>query len=195
MFDTQSFIEGEIRSSLETKQKLFSNSEIIASISKVSEVIITAYKNGHKTILAGNGGSAADAQHIAGEFVSKFYYDRPALPSISLSTDPSIVTAIGNDYGYEKIFVRQIEAHGQKGDVFIGISTSGKSPNVLAAIKRARELGLITVALTSERGLEMAKICDFAILAPSTITPKIQECHITIGHAICAAVERALFPK
>jgi len=195
MFDTKAFIEDEIRTSLDTKQKLFSNDEVMTSIAKVSDVIIAAYKSGKKTILAGNGGSAADAQHIAGEFVSKFYYDRPALPSLSLSTDPSVVTAIGNDYGYEKLFVRQVEAHGQKGDVFIGISTSGKSPNVIAAIQRAKELGLITIALTSERGIEMAKICDYAILAPSTITPKIQECHITIGHAICAAVERALFPK
>lgn len=190
-----SFVDEEIQSSMEVKKKLFADKAVMETIAAASNAIIKAYQNGNKTILAGNGGSAADAQHIAGEFVSRFYYDRPALPSISLSTDPSIVTAIGNDYGYEKIFVRQVEAHGKPGDVFIGISTSGKSPNVMAAILRAKELGMVTIALTSERGIEMAKLCDHGIMVPSSITPKIQECHITIGHAICAVVERAIFPK
>jgi D-sedoheptulose 7-phosphate isomerase len=195
-FDVQAFIKDEFTSSIETKKKLLQDEKILQAVSKVTEQIISAYKKGNKTLLAGNGGSAADAQHIAAEFVSRFYFDRPGLPSIALSTDPSIVTAIGNDYGYEELFARQVEAQGKPGDVFIAISTSGKSPNVLKAIQKAKAMGLKTVALTSEKGIEMSQMCDYAIMAPSIITPKIQECHITIGHAICAGVEKALFkPK
>jgi D-sedoheptulose 7-phosphate isomerase len=117
------------------------------------------------------------------------------LPSIALSSDPSVVTAIGNDYGYENLFSRQVQAHGQKGDVLIAISTSGQSPNVLKAIKMAKEIGMTTVALTSAKGHDMAKACDFALQVPSSVTPKVQECHIAIGHAICAGVEQALFVK
>ncbi len=193
MFDSAAFVTKEIESSLQTKMKLFEDRQVILSIAKIIDVVIAAYQKGNKTILAGNGGSAADAQHIAGEFVSRFYFERPALSSLSLSSDPSVVTAIGNDYGYENLFVRQVEAHGRPGDVFIGLSTSGKSPNVLKAITRAKELGLTTVALTSEKGSDMAKACDLSVQVPSGVTPKIQECHIMIGHAICAGVEEALF--
>ncbi len=194
-FNSLQFVRDEIQSSAEVKQKLMRDEATLKEIAKVTDACIDAYKNGCKTLLAGNGGSAADAQHIAAEFVSRFYFDRPGLPSIALSTDPSIVTAIGNDYGYENLFARQVEAHGKRGDIFFAISTSGKSPNVLRAIVKAKELGLKTVALTSEKGVEMASMCDFAIQAPSTITPKIQECHIVIGHAICAGVEAALFKR
>ena len=195
--DYTSFIRDELESSLAVKRRLFEDSKIIESVASTASLVAQAYRNGNKTILAGNGGSAADAQHIAGEFVSRFYYDRPALPSISLSTDPSIVTAIANDYGYEKLFVRQIDAHGQKGDVFFAISTSGASKNILSAMKRAKELGMKVIALSGEkaRETEMIHLADISILAPSTSTPKIQECHIVIGHAICAAVERSLFTK
>jgi D-sedoheptulose 7-phosphate isomerase len=195
MFNTLKFVTSEIESSVQTKMKLMENPDFLTGLARITDEIIAAYRRGNKTLLAGNGGSAADAQHIAGEFVSRFYFDRPGLPSISLSSDPSIVTAIGNDYGYENLFVRQVEAHGKKGDVFIGLSTSGKSPNVLNAIAVAKKMGLTTVALTSSKGTDMAKACDFALQVPSTITPKIQECHITIGHAICAGVEAALFGK
>jgi D-sedoheptulose 7-phosphate isomerase len=191
-FNSLDFVRHEIQSSVEIKQKLLSP-EVLKEIARVTDACIEAYKRGNKTLLAGNGGSAADAQHIAAEFVSRFYFDRPGLASISLSTDPSVVTAIGNDYGFEHLFARQVEAHGKTGDIFFGISTSGKSPNVLKAIMKAKEMGLKTVALTSEKGVEMAKMCDYAIVIPSTVTPKIQECHIVVGHAICAGVESALF--
>ncbi|MGE0526034.1 MAG: SIS domain-containing protein [Bdellovibrionales bacterium] len=195
MINTKDFIAKEIESSVQVKIKLMETRGLIDTVAQVADQVIAAYKNGNKTLFAGNGGSAADAQHLAAEFVSRFYFDRPGLPSIALSSDPSIVTAIGNDYGYENLFARQVEAQGRRGDVFFGISTSGQSPNVIKAIHKAREMGLTTVAMTSERGLEMAGLCDFAIVAPSDVTPKIQECHITIGHAICAGVEEALFRK
>lgn len=194
-FDALSFITEELRTSIEPKQKLLADTKTLKTIAAIADEMVACYQRGGKILIAGNGGSAADAQHIAGELVSRFYYDRPALSAISLSTDTSILTAIGNDYGYDKLFVRQIEAHGKKDDIFIGLSTSGKSPNVLAAINRAKELGMKTVALTSEKGIEMAKLADFGVLVPSHSTPKIQECHITVGHALCAAVERALFPQ
>ncbi len=195
MLDLNAFIRKEIESSVQTKMKLMENAEIMKTVARVTEVCIHAFKNGGKVLFAGNGGSAADAQHLAAEFVSRFYFDRPGLPSISLSSDPSVVTAIGNDYGYENLFARQVQAHGKPGDVLIAISTSGKSPNVLKGIATAKAMGLITVAMTSEKGSDMASVCDYAIQAPSSSTPKIQECHIAIGHAICAGVEEAIFKK
>jgi D-sedoheptulose 7-phosphate isomerase len=194
-FDSLAFVTEEIRTSADVKKRLFEDKALLKEIAKVTDACIAAYKQGNKVILAGNGGSAADAQHIAAEFVSRFYFDRPGLPSLSLSTDPSIVTAIGNDYGYENLFSRQIEAQGKKGDVFIAISTSGKSPNILKAIAECRKVGLKVVALTSTKGAAMADLCDYKLMAPSEITPKVQECHIAIGHAICAGVEAALFKK
>ncbi len=195
MFNSLDFVKKEIESSVQVKLNLMQDPMAVDAVAKVTDEVIAAYRRGNKTILAGNGGSAADAQHIAAEFVSRFYFDRPGLPSIALSTDPSVVTAIGNDYGYENLFSRQMEAHGKSGDIFFAISTSGKSPNVLKAITVAKKIGVKTVALTSSKGSDMASLCDYAILVPSTITPKIQECHIMIGHAICAGVEEALFRK
>jgi D-sedoheptulose 7-phosphate isomerase len=189
------FIRKEFESSVQTHMKLLEDRSIMEMVAKVTDVVIAAYKAGNKTLLAGNGGSAADAQHIAGEFVSRFYFDRPGLPSIALSTDTSILTAIGNDYGYENLFSRQVQAQGKPGDIFFGISTSGKSPNILKAFEQAKSMGLKTVALTGNKGTDMVKMCDYGIMAPSHITPKIQECHIVIGHAICAGVEEALFKK
>jgi D-sedoheptulose 7-phosphate isomerase len=164
-------------------------------ILEVSGKAVEVYRNGNKTLIAGNGGSAADAQHIAGEFVSRFYFDRPGIPSIALTTDTSILTAIGNDYGYEKLFSRQIEANGVKGDMFIGISTSGNSKNIIEALNACKEKGIITVGLTGETGGKMATLCDYCIKVPSNETPRIQESHILIGHIICAVVEEALFGK
>lgn len=192
-FSAQTFIKKEIESSVAVKVRLLEDTALLTEASRVADACIAAYKSGNKTLLAGNGGSAADAQHLAAEFVSRFYFDRPGLPSIALGSDPSIVTAIGNDYGYEQLFARQIEAQGKKGDLFFAFSTSGRSQNILLAIGKAKEMGLKTVAMTSEKGKDMAERCDFKIIVPSTITAKIQECHITIGHAICAAVEEALF--
>ena len=150
-------------------------------------------RTGKKTLLAGNGGSAADAQHIAGEFVSKFYFDRPGIASIALTTDTSIITAIGNDYGYDKLFSRQIQAQGSAGDVFIGISTSGNSANLVEALRMCGQKGIKTIGLTGFTGGEMDSMCDLCIKVPSGETPRIQESHILIGHIICCIVEEKLF--
>ena len=190
-----SYINNQIEKSLKLKQDLFHSNEIKQLIQVVSNEIIKAYKNGNKTLIAGNGGSAADAQHIAGEFVSRFYFDRPGLASIALTTDTSILTAIGNDYGYEKLFSRQLQANGIKGDIFIGISTSGNSKNVVEALKYAKENGIITVGLTGQKGGLMKELCDYCICMPSNETPRVQEGHILVGHIICAVVEEAIFGK
>lgn len=189
------FIKEQLSESIITKEKILQDEELISLINTVAEKCTEAYRNHNKTLLAGNGGSAADAQHIAGEFVSRFYFDRPGIPSIALTTDTSILTAIGNDYGYEQLFARQLQAQGTSGDVFFAISTSGNSKNLLEALKIARGKGIITVGLTGETGGAMAKLCDFCIKVPSQETPRIQEVHITIGHIICSIVEENLFGK
>jgi D-sedoheptulose 7-phosphate isomerase len=189
------YISNQVKKSIEVKQKLLDNQELMDLIKKVALKATEVYNNGNKTLIAGNGGSAADAQHIAGEFVSRFYFDRPGIPSIALTTDTSIITAIGNDYGYEKLFSRQVQANGVKGDMFIGISTSGNSANVVEALKECKEKGIITVGLTGEKGGIMAELCDYCIKVPSNEIPRVQEAHILIGHIICAAVEEAIFGK
>jgi D-sedoheptulose 7-phosphate isomerase len=189
------FIENQVKKSYETKQAIYEDKELMELIQEVSKVVTEAYKKGNKTLIAGNGGSAADAQHIAGEFVSKFYFDRPGLASIALTTDTSILTAIGNDYGYEKLFARQIQANGVKGDIFIGISTSGNSKNIVKALEECKEKGIVTVGLTGQSGGKMKELCDYCICVPSNETPRIQESHILIGHIICAVVEEEIFGK
>jgi D-sedoheptulose 7-phosphate isomerase len=156
---------------------------------------IDCLRAGGKILLAGNGGSAADAQHIAGELVSRFQFDRPGLAAVALTTDTSILTAIGNDYGYELLFARQIQALGRKGDVFIGYSTSGKSPNILNALQEARRLGLISIGFTGNREAPMRQMCDHLLDVPSAETPKIQEGHLVLGHILCGLVEREIFPR
>ena len=178
--------------SLMVKQQVLADETLLTSIAVVSGVIEKAFRAGNKVMLAGNGGSAADSQHIAAEFVSRFEFDRPGLPSIALSTDTSMLTAIGNDYGYERVFERQVQANGQAGDVFIGISTSGNSRNVLKAVQACKAKGIITVALCGSGGV-LKDCCDYALPVPSTHTPRIQENHILIGHAICAMVEEAIW--
>jgi len=189
------YISNQVKKSIDVKQQLLDSSELMNLIEEVALKCVEVYKNGNKTLIAGNGGSAADAQHIAGEFVSKFYFDRPGLASIALTTDTSILTAIGNDYGYEKLFSRQVQANGAKGDMFIGISTSGNSANVVEALKECKEKGIVTVGLTGESGGKMAELCDYCIKVPSNETPRVQESHILIGHIICAVVEEAVFGK
>jgi D-sedoheptulose 7-phosphate isomerase len=189
------FIKNQIKTSYEIKQKIYGDKELINLITKVGKVLIDVYKNGNKLLIAGNGGSAADAQHIAGELVSKFYFDRPALPAIALTTDTSIITAIGNDYGYEKLFARQIEANGNKGDAFLGISTSGNSKNIIEGLKKAKEKGLITIGLTGKSGGKMKDLCDYCICVPSSETPRIQEAHILIGHILCSIIEEEIFGR
>ena len=190
-----SIIESQIRSSINAKTAVLNDRALMAQIAEISSVIIEAYKNNKKTLLAGNGGSAADAQHIAGELVARFHYDRPGLPSIAITTDSSIITAIGNDYGYERLFSRQVEALGNAGDVFIGISTSGNSPNIVKALEACKEKGITTIGFTGASGGKMAELCNYCIKVPSTETPRIQEVHILIGHIICYIVEEAMFPE
>ena len=187
------FIENYIQTSIETKQKILNDKNIIETINQAANAIINAYKNGKKVLTAGNGGSAGDAQHIAGELVSKFFFDRPGLSAFSLATDTSILTAIGNDYGYEKSFSRQIQANANEGDVFIAISTSGNSENIVNALVEKKKKNVTTIGLVGEKTCEMDDLCDYIIKVPSDSTPTIQESHIMIGHIICALVEEAIF--
>lgn len=182
-----------ISDSITVKNRILNDNKLIEQISQAASVITNAYKSNHKTLLAGNGGSAADAQHIAGEFVSRFYFDRPGLASIALTTDTSILTAIGNDYGFNQVFARQMQAHGALGDVFIGISTSGNSENIIKALQICKEKEIFAIGLTGEDGGKMTDICDICIKVPSSETPRIQESHILIGHIICCIVEEELF--
>lgn len=182
-----------IESSIAVKQLLLESDEVLSTTAKVAEILITAIEKGHKPLLFGNGGSAADAQHIAAEFVGRFAFDRPALPALALSANTSSVTAIGNDYGFDLTFARQIEALGQPGDVAIGISTSGNSPNIIQALIAAKQKGLYTVALTGCAGGKLKGAADYCIRVPSNETPRIQECHILVGHIISELVEQAIF--
>jgi len=183
-----------LSSSIKVKNAIIADPSLIATISKVADLCIETLKSGNRILLAGNGGSAADAQHIAAEFVSRFMYDRPGLPAMALTTDTSMLTAIGNDYGYERLFERQLEANSRKGDLFIGISTSGNSLNILRALSRCKELGVIAVGLAGSGG-KIRSVCDYLIPVPSDSTPRIQEAHITIGHIICGIVESTIFPQ
>ncbi|HEC3376815.1 TPA: D-sedoheptulose 7-phosphate isomerase [Campylobacter jejuni] len=195
MENLNSYIKEHFQESILVKEQILKDENLITLIKNASLEVIKAYKNGNKTLLAGNGGSAADAQHIAGEFVSKFYFDRPGIASIALTTDTSVLTAIGNDYGYENLFARQVQAQGVKGDVFIGISTSGNSKNILKALELCKQKGIISIGLSGASGGAMNELCDYCIKVPSTCTPRIQEAHILIGHIICAIVEEELFGK
>ncbi|MBF7046468.1 D-sedoheptulose 7-phosphate isomerase [Campylobacter volucris] len=195
MENLNSYIKSHFADSIKVKNEILNDENLINLIKKAALMIIQAYKNGNKTLLAGNGGSAADAQHIAGEFVSRFYFDRPGIASIALSTDTSILTAIGNDYGYENLFARQVQAQGNKGDVFIGISTSGNSKNILKALEICKEKEILNIGLSGASGGAMNELCDICIKVPSSCTPRIQESHILIGHILCAIVEEELFGK
>ena len=172
---------------------LLNDNRTISAIQDAADMIISAYKNGKKVLIAGNGGSAADAQHIAGEFVSKFYFDRNPLQAVALSVDSSVLTAIANDYGFEKVFERQILANATSGDVFIAISTSGNSENIILALKQAKNIGVKTIGLTGKKTCKMDDFCDVLIKIPSDSTPKIQEAHIMVEHIICAIVEKEIF--
>jgi len=188
-------IKKYIQDSIDTKIKILNDKGILSTINKIADVIVEAYKNDKKVLTAGNGGSAGDAQHIAGELVSKFFFDRKPLAALSLSTNTSILTAVSNDYGYEQSFARQIQANAKEGDVFIGISTSGNSKNIVLALQKAKEKGVITVGLTGLNDCEMDKYCDYVIHVPSSSTPTIQESHIMISHIICALIEEKIFKQ
>ena len=187
------YIRSEIETSIAVKQSLLTDEQLLSAIERAADVVTEAYRRGNKTLLAGNGGSAADAQHLAGEVVSRFYFDRPGIPSIALTTDTSILTAISNDYGFERLFARQIQAQGCAGDVFIGISTSGNSPNIVEAFKECKRRGIFSIGLTGSNPCAMDTLCDICIKVPSACTPRIQESHIMVGHIICSIVERELF--
>ncbi|MBQ6762109.1 MAG: D-sedoheptulose 7-phosphate isomerase [Bacteroidales bacterium] len=185
-------IRSHIEESVRTKQMLLADEALMDRIAQIAGVMVDAYKAGHKTLWAGNGGSAADAQHMAGELVNKFTFDRPGLAALSLSTDTSIITAVGNDYGFDRLFARQVEAQGCPGDVFIGISTSGKSPNLVNALAACRAKGITSVAIVGANPCPMDDY-DYVIHVPSTVTPRIQECQTLIGHILCYIVEQELF--
>ena len=169
--------------------------QFVETIGQISELVTTRLRADSKVLFAGNGGSAADAQHIAGEFVSRLNYDRDPIAGIALTTDSSVLTAIGNDYGYEQVFARQVRGLGRAGDILVAISTSGKSPNILAAVAAAKNVGMHTVGFTGSGNTKLAQCCDIVLRAPSTATPLIQQVHIMAAHAICELVETALFPK
>lgn len=186
-------IQAQITEAQRVMTAMLADQHLLATLEAASKSCIDCLQAGGKILLAGNGGSAADAQHIAGEFVSRFAFDRPGLPAIALTTDTSILTAIGNDYGYDRLFNRQVQALGNKGDVFIGYSTSGKSPNILKAFEEARARGLTCIGLTGNRGGPMRDMCDFVLEVPSADTPKIQEGHLVLGHILCGLVEATIF--
>ena len=191
--DFEDRVSHSIEASIAAKQSLLQSKEAVSAIAKVSELLVQALKRGNKVLLFGNGGSAADAQHIAAELVGRFAFDRPPLPALALSVNSSCVTAIGNDYGYDRVFSRQLEALARPGDVAIGISTSGNSPNVALALSAAKKMELHTVALTGRSGGKLLTQADFCIRVPSEETPRIQECHILIGHILSDLVEQEIF--
>ena len=185
----ENFVANHFRASCETLDRAAADTELGAVILAIADTITRALRQSGKLLIAGNGGSAADAQHIAGEFLSRLNFDRNPLPAIALTTDTSVLTAIGNDYGFEKIFARQA------GDVFFGLSTSGRSPNVLAALMAAREIGIKTVGFTGSNSSGMRALCDLCLCAPSVETPQIQQIHIVAAHVICGLVEHDLFGR
>jgi len=187
------YISAQIAEAQRVMSAMLTDSTLVTALEAAAAACIACLQSGGKILLAGNGGSAADAQHIAGEFVSRFAFDRPGLPAIALTTDSSILTAIGNDYGYETLFARQVQALGNNGDVFIGYSTSGKSPNILRAFEEAREKSLVRIGLTGNRGGPMNNLCDHLLAVPSSATPKIQEGHLVLGHILCGLAEAAIF--
>lgn len=189
------YLDAKIADAQGVLARMQADAALKAATVAAAQACIECVRGGGKVLLAGNGGSAADAQHIAGEFVSRFEFDRPGLAAVALTTDTSILTAIGNDYGYEKLFARQVQALGRAGDVFIGYSTSGKSPNILRAFETARAMGLVCVGFTGNRGGPMRELCDHLLEVPASETPRIQEGHLVLGHALCGMVEQAMFTR
>jgi D-sedoheptulose 7-phosphate isomerase len=188
-------ITASIRESISVKQSLLEDKFLLNQIAEVIQEFLKALSSGRKILLFGNGGSAADAQHIAAEFVGRFQMERRPLPALALTVNTSAITGIGNDYAYENVFSRQVEALGSAGDVAVGFSTSGKSPNVIKALAAAKAKGLITVALTGKFGIQLQEVSNFCLCVPSDQTPRIQESHILIGHIVSQVVELELFAK
>lgn len=186
-------IAGIIQQSITVKQAVLQNIELLQNIEQAGWMLVKAFKNKNRVWLCGNGGSAADAQHIAAELSGRFYHDRPALPAEALHVNSSFLTAVANDYGFEQVYARMVQGFAQKGDVLIGISTSGKSDNVLLALKQARLAGVYTIGLCGNYTDSMGQYCNLLLPVPSSLTPRIQEAHILIGHILCEMVEKELF--
>ncbi|MBQ2302801.1 MAG: D-sedoheptulose 7-phosphate isomerase [Bacteroidales bacterium] len=182
-----------IKSSIDVKERILNDANLLLKINEAAELIVKTYKQGGRVFFCGNGGSAADAQHLAAELSGRFYFDRPPLAAEALHVNTSYITAVANDYAYDVIFSREVDAFCKEGDVLVGISTSGNSANVLKAFETAKDKGVLTIAMTGESGGKMASISDILINIPSNDTPRIQESHITIGHIICQIVEEELF--
>ena len=193
--DQSSIVRKNLQHSIDLKSKILADSDLISLTDTLSQIITEAFQNNKKVLFCGNGGSAADAQHLAAELSGRYYYDRPPLFSDALHVNTSYLTAVANDYSYDQIYSRLLRAMGSEGDVLIGLSTSGNSPNVVNAINQANELGMITIGFTGASGGKMKDICDYLVAIPDTDTPRIQECHMLLGHTICEIVERNLFPK
>lgn len=189
----QHYINTQFVAAQRVMTEMLSDACLIANLQSAAAACIGCFNSGGKVLLAGNGGSAADAQHIAGEFVSRFAFDRPGLPAIALTVDTSILTAIGNDYGFNRLFSRQIQAHGNAGDVFIAYSTSGESGNIILALEEAKHKGLVCIGMTGNRGGVMRELCDYLLEVPASNTPSIQEGHLVLGHILCGLVENAIF--
>ena len=187
-------IKNILQESCDVKQKVIGDDRLIKVIQDVTTACIHALSNGNKILFAGNGGSASDAQHIAAELVGRFEKNRNGLPALALTTNSSQLTAIANDYGYDSVFQRQVQALGKSGDVFFGLSTSGNSKNVVNAVEQCKQLNVISVAMTGESGGQLQAMCDYCINVPSSNTARVQEVHITIGHIICLAIEESIFP-
>jgi len=189
----KSYIFRQVNEAAILMSSISKDDALIATIESAALACVEALRMGNKILLAGNGGSAADAQHIAGELVSRFAFDRPGLSAVALTTDTSILTAIGNDYGYDKLFSRQIQAIGRAGDIFLGYSTSGNSENIIKGFEMARSLGIITIGFTGNRNGKVNCLSDFLIAVPSADTPKIQEGHLVLGHILCGLIENIIF--
>ncbi|MFA6077813.1 MAG: D-sedoheptulose 7-phosphate isomerase [Candidatus Paceibacterota bacterium] len=187
------FIKDRIQTSIDTKKRLLDDARIISIAEDITKTITESYKAGNKTLWCGNGGSAADAQHLAAELSGRYYFDREPLSSEALHVNTSYLTAVANDYSYDVVYSRLIKALGKKGDVLVGLSTSGGSKNVILALEEAKNIGMITVGFTGEKPSKMDLLCDYIIKIPSSDTPRIQECHMLLGHSICEGVEQNLF--
>ena len=189
----QDLIRRNISASITVKQKLLQNDTIIVDITKVAELIVEAFNNGNKLLICGNGGSAADAQHLAAEFSGRYYLNRPPLHAEALHTNTSFMTAVSNDFSFDEVYARLIQGIGKQGDILIGMSTSGNSKNVIKALEEAKKKKIITIGFTGKANGNMKACCDYLINIPSDDTPRIQECHLMLGHAICELVEKELF--
>jgi D-sedoheptulose 7-phosphate isomerase len=185
-------IEVHLKQSLAALEQATQDAALLGAARKIAAVVIAALRSGNKLLIIGNGGSAADAQHIAAEIVGRYKQDRPAWAAIALTTDTSALTAIANDYGFEQVFARQVEGLGQRGDVLLALSTSGRSPNILAALRTARERGLVTIGFTGSKGEALAEFCDHLLVAPSADTPIVQQIHLAVAHGICEEIEQTL---